>query len=32
EEIVDVGELDPESIVTPLIYVNRIVEIPRRKE
>ncbi|GAI18051.1 unnamed protein product [marine sediment metagenome] len=32
DEIVDVGELDPESIVTPLIYVNRIVKIPRREE
>jgi len=32
DEIVDIGELDPESIVTPLIYVDRIVEIPRRKE
>ena len=28
DEIVDVGELDPEVIVTPGIFVNRIVEIP----
>ena len=32
DEIVEVGELDPEVIVTPLIYVDRIVKIPRRKE
>lgn len=31
DEIVEVGELDPEVIVTPSIYVDRIVEIPRRK-
>jgi 3-oxoadipate CoA-transferase alpha subunit len=28
-EIVEVGELDPEVIVTPGIYVNRIVRVPR---
>jgi len=27
-EIVEVGELDPEMIVTPGIYVDRIVRIP----
>jgi 3-oxoacid CoA-transferase A subunit len=32
DEIVDVGELDPEFIVTPLIYVDRVVRIPGRKE
>ncbi len=32
DEIVDVRELDPETIVTPLIYVDRIVKIPGRKE
>ena len=32
DEIVEVGELDPESIVTPAIYVNRIVKIQRRAE
>ncbi len=31
DEIVEVGGLDPEVIVTPSIYVDRIVEIPRRK-
>ena len=28
DEIVEVGELDPEAIVTPMIYVDRIVKIP----
>lgn len=28
DEIVEPGELDPEAIVTPSIYVNRIVRIP----
>jgi len=28
DEIVEVGELDPEQIITPGIYVDRIVEIP----
>jgi 3-oxoacid CoA-transferase subunit A len=28
EEIVEVGELDPESIVTPAVYVDRIVQAP----
>jgi acyl CoA:acetate/3-ketoacid CoA transferase alpha subunit len=28
DEIVDVGELDPESIVTPSIFVDRIVRVP----
>jgi 3-oxoadipate CoA-transferase alpha subunit len=27
--IVDVGGLDPEVVVTPAIYVNRLVEVPR---
>ena len=26
--IVDAGELDPEAVVTPGIYVNRLVEVP----
>ena len=30
-EIKELGELDPEAIVTPGIYVNRIVQIPRVK-
>jgi 3-oxoacid CoA-transferase subunit A len=29
EEIVEVGELDPEVIVTPSVFVNRIVKGPR---
>jgi len=32
DEIVEVGELDPESIVTPAVYVDRIVKIQRRAE
>jgi len=32
DEIVEVGELDPEIIVTPRIYVNRVVKIQRRGE
>ena len=28
DEIVEVGALDPEAIVTPMIYVDRIVKIP----
>jgi 3-oxoacid CoA-transferase A subunit len=31
EQIVPAGELDPETVVTPGIFVNRIVEIPREK-
>ena len=26
DEIVELGELDPEAIVTPGIYVNRVVQ------
>ncbi len=29
DELVPTGQLDPEIIVTPHIYVNRIVEVPR---
>ncbi len=29
DKLVQVGELDPEVIVTPHIYVHRIVEVPR---
>ena len=29
EEIVEAGELDPEAIVTPGVYVDRIVQAPR---
>jgi 3-oxoacid CoA-transferase subunit A len=29
EEIVEPGELDPEAVITPGIYVNRIVQGPR---
>ena len=28
DEIVEPGELDPESIVTPAIYVSRVVKRP----
>jgi 3-oxoadipate CoA-transferase alpha subunit len=28
ERIVEAGELDPESVVTPGIYIDRIVAIP----
>jgi acyl CoA:acetate/3-ketoacid CoA transferase alpha subunit len=28
EQIVEVGGLDPEHVVTPAIFVDRIVEIP----
>ena len=27
-EIVNLGDLDPESVVTPGIFVSRVVEIP----
>jgi 3-oxoadipate CoA-transferase alpha subunit len=29
DEIVEPGELDPELVITPHLYVNRIVEVPR---
>jgi 3-oxoadipate CoA-transferase alpha subunit len=29
DELVPVGQLDPESVVTPHVYVTRIVEVPR---
>ncbi len=29
EEILDIGALDPEEIVTPGVYVDRIVHVPR---
>lgn len=32
EEIVDVGELDPEVIVTPGIFVHRVVKAPKRAQ
>jgi 3-oxoacid CoA-transferase subunit A len=31
DEIVEVGELDPEEIITPSIYVDRIVKVPGRE-
>jgi len=31
EEIVDMGKLDPEVIITPGIFVDRIVKIPREE-
>ena len=30
-EIVELGELDPEAVVTPGIFVKRVVEVPRRR-
>ncbi len=32
EEIVEAGELDPEVIVTPGIFIDRIIEIPRERK
>lgn len=32
EEIVELGELDPEVIVTPGIFVHRIVKVPRQNK
>lgn len=29
DEIVEAGTIDPEHVITPFVYVNRIVEIPR---
>lgn len=29
DEIVEVGDLDPESIITPGVYVNRIIKTPK---
>jgi len=31
EELVEVGELDPESVHTPGVYVNRMIVLPRQK-
>ena len=28
DEIVELGELDAECIVTPGVYVNRIIQVP----
>ena len=32
DEIVEVGELDPEAIVTPAIYIDRVVKRPRSED
>lgn len=32
DEVVEVGEIDPETIVTPSIYVHRLVELSKQKE
>jgi len=32
DEIVEIGELDPEAIVTPAIYVDRVVKRARRED
>jgi acyl CoA:acetate/3-ketoacid CoA transferase len=29
-EVVELGEIDPESVVTPGVFVQRLVQIPRR--
>ena len=31
EELVEPGELDPESVHTPGVFVNRVVVAPRQK-
>jgi 3-oxoadipate CoA-transferase alpha subunit len=31
EQIVKTGELDPEIIVTPGIFIDRLVEIPKER-
>ena len=31
-EIVEVGELDPENIITPSIYVHRLVQVEHEQE
>jgi 3-oxoacid CoA-transferase subunit A len=31
EELVEVGELDPESVHTPGVYVKRMIVAPRQK-
>ncbi len=28
QHIVELGELDPEKVVTPGVYVNRVVHVP----
>jgi acyl CoA:acetate/3-ketoacid CoA transferase alpha subunit len=30
EEIVEVGEIDPDRVMTPGVFVDRIVEIPEK--
>lgn len=30
DEVVEVGALDPEAVVTPCIYVDRVVVVPGR--
>ncbi len=32
EQIVEAGELDPEAVVTPGIFIDRIVEIPKERD
>jgi acyl CoA:acetate/3-ketoacid CoA transferase alpha subunit len=31
EQIVQPGDLDPEAVVTPGIFIDRVVEIPREE-
>lgn len=32
DDVVELGELDPEAVITPGIYVDRVLELPRRVE
>ncbi len=32
DDIVDVGELDPDAVVTPELFVDRIVKVPKEKK
>ena len=29
EQVVALGQLDPETVVTPGVFVDRVVEVPR---
>lgn len=30
DDVVELGELDPEAVITPGIYVNRVLQLPRK--
>lgn len=32
EEIVDIGQLEPESIVTPGVFIDRVVKVTKRSQ